>query len=132
MKSFPKTLNACLAGPPKLSQAAFADRTGINKSKLSRLLNGKTPVDRSTLDAILSGVVQTDRRSRLVAAYFQDLASPVALSQLAGSPQEPWGSLELPKLSRKGQLALKALLHNEALPAVEKLLIDLAALLAER
>jgi hypothetical protein len=132
MKNFSKELNAYLAGPPRLSQAAFADLTGINKSKLSRVLNGVTPMDRPTLDVLVNGVSDADWRRRLVAAYIYDTASPAALSYLkTGSPvAEPWDNLNLewPKLSRRGQHAVQGLLKHDNLPAVEKALINMAIL----
>jgi hypothetical protein len=126
MKIFAQALEKYLAGPPRVVQAAFADRTGINKSKLSRILSATTPVDRPTLDAILSGVVQANQRSALVAAHIQDLISPVALSYLKGQASNPWTNVEVPQISRKALAALKGLAQSNALPQLERHLIDLA------
>ncbi len=129
MKSFAKELGDILR-ELRLSQTAFADRIDMPKPKLCRLIKGTIACNRSTLDIILGGLPE-QFRTRLVNAYFRDLASPLAIGYLRGRPEgDDWDKLdELPHLSRKGRAAFRALMHSDFVPAMEKFLINFAEIM---
>lgn len=121
-----------LASPPGCSQIDFARKAKIDKSKLSRLIAGRTPCDKQTLDQLLSATENRQARGRLVRAYIQDLASVTAIQSLQTSASsDPWQQIEAAKLSPKAKLALRWLLDNR-LEAAEKIFIDLASALGWR
>ena len=129
MRNFARALEDYLAGPPKVAQKEFADRCGMDASKLSRILSESVTMDRQTLDAILEAMPSKDyaARTRLVAAYIRDLVSPGALLHLKskGGANE-WAELEFTRMSPKGQAAFRALMRSDYLPDAEKVLISLA------
>lgn len=129
MKHFAKELGDYLAGPPKQLAKDFADKCGIGKSKMSRILSDTIDIDRQTLDVILDGLPHEHHaaRTRLVAAYIRDLVSPGAMLCLKPKGANEWANLDFSGLSPKGVAALKALLRSDHIGDVEKILMNLAA-----
>jgi hypothetical protein len=126
MKHFAEELTALLAGPPRQQQTELADKVGMTKSKMSRILSDRISCDRETLDQILSGFVSRESKTRLVAAYLKDLASPGALALLRGGSGDQWAGVEFNRLSKKGDAALRGLLKSDHLMDFEKIVINLA------
>ncbi len=127
MKTFAKELGDMLSEDLKLSQTDFAERIGMAKPKLCRLLKGSIQCNRSTLDTILSGLPE-ELRARLVNAYLRDHASPLALGYLRGKPEgTDWSKFEgANTLSRKERAVLQALLNSNYVSQVGKILTTLA------
>ena len=114
-----------------MSQSVFAARCGLFQSKLSRLVSGKLTPERETLDIILDNVPDGAMRTKLVAAYFKDLASPGALlhlkSRTGDDPYaELWRHLELDCMSVHATAAFKALIRSDHRHEVEEVLKHLA------
>jgi len=132
MKHFSKELTDYLAGPPKLRAYQFADKCGMPKSKMSRILSDSIEVSRETLDVMLDAIpqAQAERRTRLVSAYIRDLVSPGAMLCLKSKGSDEWANLEVAGLSPKGQAALKALVHSDHVRDFDKILVNLASALA--
>jgi hypothetical protein len=128
MKHFSKELAEYLAGPPRLRAYQFAQKCGMTKSKMSRILSDSIDVSRDTLDAMLDALPQAhaEWRTRLVAAYIRDLVSPGAMLCLKSKGTSEWGNLQIAGLSPKGEAALKALVQSDHVRDVEKILINLA------
>lgn len=114
-----------LAGPPKMTQIAFAKKAGMNHSKINRMLSDWIAPDRDSLAAILQALPRRDQKLRLISAYLEDICPKSALNMLRGS-KDPWADLQLSSVSPKARHALKALLESHHHPAFEKLVIDLA------
>ncbi len=127
MKTFAKELGDILSQELKVSQTDFAERTGMAKPKLCRLLKSTIQCNRPTLDTILSGLPEK-LRPRLVNAYLRDHASPLALGYLRGKPEgSDWAKFEgAQTLSRKERAALAALLNSDYVSQVGKFLTTLA------
>ena len=73
------------AQPPR-AQNQFANRAGIHRSKICRLLKGTISSDRDELDKILGGGAGSQSPTILVTAYIRNLASPGALLHLKPTP----------------------------------------------
>jgi len=128
--NFARELSDLLSGPPKVSQTKLASRSGMLKSKISRIINGQTPADKATLDAILRAFPEASTRSILVAAYIKDAVSDFALSYVRVQARGRNEPLDLRHLSSKGRRALKALLQSEShCSAFERITVSLAAAL---
>jgi hypothetical protein len=123
MTHFVRELRDILAGPPRISQSDLAAKSRMLKSKVSRIVNGQTPCDKDTLDAILRAVPEREQRTRLVVAFIRDWVSPSALEYVRTGGGTQLAGLNCPGLSRKGAKALEFLLRHDA---VERLLITLA------
>jgi transcriptional regulator with XRE-family HTH domain len=131
MKHFSRTLAELLEGPPKISQSEFAARCGLFKSKISRLLSNSISLDRETLDTILDNVPDGAMRTKLVAAYLKDVASPGALLHLksrdgADPYAELWKHLELDCMSPYATAAFKALIQGDHRSELEQIVIHIA------
>jgi transcriptional regulator with XRE-family HTH domain len=125
--NFARELSDILSGPPKMSQIQLAAKSGLLKSKVSRIVNGQSPVDKQTLDAVLKAFPRPTTRGRLVAAYIRDVVSASALKSVRVQARGQSDSLALSRLSAKGRKALKALLASEAhFQDFEKITINLA------
>ena len=129
MKHFSKELTEYLAGPPRMRAYKFAEKCGMPKSKMSRILSDSIDVSRETLDVMLDALPQAhaEWRTRLVAAYIRDLVSPGAMLCLKSKGTNEWANLDFAGLSPKGEAAVKALIHSDHVRDVEKILINLAA-----
>ncbi len=127
MSVFARELASVLAGPPRTSQTDFAKRIGMTIPKLNRILKGTIQCNRTRLDAILGGVAE-GARARLVNAYLQDVASPLALGHLRGKAgADEWAKVEGGiRMSRKGKAAMLGLLNSSHVGHFEKLCILLA------
>ena len=127
MKHIAKPLLAFLSGPPPISQLEFAERCGLEKSKLNRIINGGSPCDREALDAILAQVPTPEARRAIISAYLQDCASPFALSHLSANRADPWSGLDFSRLSPAGAEALRFLLSHDGAADIERMFITMAA-----
>ena len=127
MKHLSRELIDYLAGPPRIAQNEFARKIDMAESKLCRLLAGSLGCDRATLDQLLSGILQKDVRTRLVAAYFKDHASPAAIAHLhSDDTREDFTKAEASGLSPKGRAALRSLLQSPHVETLDDIVIDLA------
>jgi transcriptional regulator with XRE-family HTH domain len=84
MRNFTRELRAALAGPPKITQSDFAQRSGIERTKLNRILSDFTQASRDDLDAILAAFPDKaeETKMRLVNAFVKDLISYGAMMHL--------------------------------------------------
>jgi transcriptional regulator with XRE-family HTH domain len=125
--NFARELAEMMAGPPRMSQTALAKRSRMLKSKISRILNSQTPVDKQTLDAILRAFPEKRNCARLVAAFVCDAVSENALSHVRLEGRIGDGDFAVGNLSVKGQAATKFLLRSKAhVRDFERILISLA------
>ena len=129
MPYFSRALAAYFDGPPPRAQNQFADRAGIHRSKICRLLKGTISSDRDELDKILEAVPEAKVRQILVTAYIRDLASPGALLHLKADAVDQWAGFDFSPLTPKGQAALKSILSGTNVRPFEKMLLSLAEVL---
>jgi hypothetical protein len=134
MRRLAKEIENVLAGPPALNQTQFAQKCGMTKSKLSRILSGRITCDQHTVDVFLAAATDRDTKRRMVEAYIRDIVSPLALELLRPEGvKDPFQFLDLqPKLTPRCEKALKALLHSPDLAAVEHMIIGLANIMDKR
>ena len=126
---FGKALADYLAGPPEIAQTDFANKISMTKPALSRIIGGHLGVNYESLDKILGGV-PAKLRPRLVACYFRDHASPLALGYLHSTADaEDWERLELDKMTSHGRNALNAILRSSQVQAFEKFTLNFAEIM---
>ena len=116
MRNFTRELRAVLAGPPRITQTNFARHSGIERTKLSRILSDFTQVNRDDLDAMLQAlpVEAEDAKGRLVLAFLKDCISygammhvrvkgsdKLALAEEGFSPEVRDGLRDLSQSSRR-------------------------------
>ena len=129
MPNFSRALAAYFAGPPHRAQNEFADRCGIHRSKICRLLKDTISCERDDLDRILGAIPEAKVRQALVVAYIKDHASPGALLHLKANPAGQWEGFDFSPLTPKGRAALQAILSGSHVRAFEKMLLSLAEVL---
>jgi hypothetical protein len=132
MHNFSRALAAYLAGPPKRAQNELADKSGVNRSKICRLLQGRISCDKDDLDLILNAVPSADARHELVMAFLRDMASPGALLHVKTDKRDQWEGFDFSPLSPRGRAALQAILTGPGVKQFEKLVLSLTDLFSPR
>ena len=126
MRNFTRALRAVLAEPPHMTQTDFANRCGIERTKLSRILGDFTQADRDDLDAFLQALPAEaeEARTRLVNAFVKDMISYGAMLQMRGKGGDKFGR-DLDGFSPKVVAGLRQLSHSSRRIEVEPVLLSL-------
>jgi hypothetical protein len=124
MKHFALELADCLREVDSY-MSAFAEKIGMHKSKMSRILNDDLLISGVDLDAIIGAFPRPEHKRRLVAAYIKDLASPGALACVRGE-KDDWSGVEFTRFTKQGQAAATALLKSDHCADFERVAVSLA------